>query len=79
MSASKLPEGWTVELLGLIEGVEFRGPGDLWLLWCDGRWDMGQGSMSLRASRIPAAATMAEARRVGTEYLINCWEEENRS
>lgn len=71
MTIPKLPSGWTVELLGLIEAVEFSHPGRTFkLLWCDEQWSVVHGSKAMPASGVPKAKTMDEARKRGTEWII---------
>lgn len=73
MSILKLPPGWRVELLGLIRAVEFSHPSPertMKLLWVDGEWSIVHGSKAMPASGVPKAKTMAEARKVGTEFLV---------
>jgi hypothetical protein len=67
----KLPQGWSVEMLGLIESVKFTrsGQGRVSLLWSDGVWMMGMGQAHVSAPGVPSARTMDEARRVGTAWL----------
>jgi len=67
MTTTKLPPGWRVENLGLIEAVQFYSPGGFTLLWCDGKWSAGPSGASARG--VPRASSMAEARRVGTAWI----------
>jgi hypothetical protein len=68
---NKLPPGWRVENLGMIEAVEFSHPERPYkLLWCDGRWSAVHGKLSLPAPGVTQAKTMAEARKAGTEFII---------
>lgn len=72
MQVSKLPEGWRVEMLGLINAVQFEHKdGSRKLLWCDGEWSLLTGTLSIPARHIPAASTQAEARQIGTHSLNN--------
>lgn len=69
MSAAKLPTGWSVEMLGLAAAVKFTAPSGMVILWCDGRWTMGSGTAHMPARGIPYAATMKEARTIGTAWI----------
>jgi hypothetical protein len=65
----KLPKGWRGEVMGLSESVQFTSPGGMSLVWCDGTWTMGRGSVHMSARGVPSARTMAEARTVGTAWI----------
>jgi hypothetical protein len=67
-----LPKGWRVEMLGIIAAVRFTSPAGSDLTWSDGAWTIGRGSVAMSARGVPAARTMAEARRVGTAWLATC-------
>ena len=74
MTVPKLPPGWRVENLGLIQAVEFSHKDPertMKLLWCDGQWSIVHGSKAMPASGVPKAKDMAEARKVGTEFIIH--------
>jgi hypothetical protein len=72
MSAvAKLPQGWSVELLGIINGVKFENTGGSGLLWCDGQWTITAGQHSRRAIGLADARTQADARRIGTAFIRN--------
>lgn len=75
MTVPKLPQGWSVELLGLIKAVEFSHPERPKLLWCDGEWSAVHGKLAVPAPGVPKARTMAEARKAGTEFIIRAEEE----
>lgn len=70
----KLPGGWSFQAHGLAECVAFeRADGNLQFVWVDGRWFyssrvLGQWHTT-RATGIPGARTMAEARRVGVAWI----------
>lgn len=67
---TKLPAGWQVENLGLIAAVSFTHVAGRGLLWCDGRWDcIWPNGMATRADGVPAASSMAEARKVGAAWI----------
>lgn len=72
MATPKAPAGWSVELLGMIEAVQFTN-GDRRLLWSDGRWyresRLSTGWTVAPAPGVPSADTMRDARRVGCEFL----------
>lgn len=67
-AASALPPGWRVELLGLINAVQFTGPGKK-LLWSDGQWTIEQAGMVIPAPGVGSASTQAEARAAGAAFL----------
>ncbi len=68
-----LPKGWRVELLGIINGVQFEHTdGFRKLLWCDGEWSMISGRFSVPARHMPRAKNQTEARKVGT-HALNHW------
>lgn len=72
MAFPALPPGWRVELLGLIRAVEFSHTSPertMKLLWVDGRWSVVHGTLAMPASGVPKAKDMAEARKVGAEFI----------
>jgi hypothetical protein len=74
-TVERLPQGWRVEMLGLINAVQFEHvDGYRKLLWCDGEWTMLSGTHSYPARHMPAASTQAQARTVGT-HALNNWGE----
>jgi hypothetical protein len=66
---TKLPAGWQVENLGLIEAVQFTHVYGRVMLWCDDEWRVGSTHGMRPAPGIPAAHSMAEARKVGTAFI----------
>jgi hypothetical protein len=76
-AAPKLPKGWRVEMIGLAESVQFTSPGGNQLLWGDGEWMMGNGRAMMKAPGVPRAKTMAEARTVGTNWIIENWQDDD--
>jgi hypothetical protein len=66
---TKLPAGWRVENLGLIEAVRFEHKRGRVLLWCDGEWTVGRHHGMMRATGVPVAHSMAEARKIGTAWI----------
>jgi hypothetical protein len=74
-TAPKLSQGWRVEMLGMINGVEFTGPNS-GLTWCDGRWHMTARGLSTPAPGVPKASTQAEARKIGSAFIAECFGED---
>lgn len=69
MTAPLPPKPWRVEMLGLGEQVTFSHPDGLKLMWGDGVWYVGKGSVMRSVAGIPPAVSMAEAGTVGSEWL----------
>ncbi len=67
-TSAKIPRGWRVELLGLINAVKFDN-GTRSLLWCDGRWTLTQNSVTMECRAIPYAADVKKARQVGAAFI----------
>lgn len=64
-----LPSIWTVELIGLVSTVKFSGPNGLTLQWSDGDWYFGSGQLMRTTHAIEHCTTMAQARKVGSEFI----------
>ena len=72
-AVTKLPAGWSVEMQGLSSTVSFEHTDGMRLLWCDGVWQSGTARVMATAPGVPSVATMADARRIGTEFIVKCF------
>ncbi len=69
MTKPQLPVGWRVDLLDSINAVQFISPRGAIVLWHDGRWTVGGRAHDIAVADIPPAASMKQARRVGTAFI----------
>lgn len=67
---TKLPKGWRVEMLGLINAVQFV-HADRSLLWCDGQWTLTMRGVT-RPVSLGYASTQKDARAVGEAFIVGC-------
>ena len=64
-----LPQGWRMERLGLISGVNFSKENRS-LLWTDGQWFISIGGKHSPAPGVPHANDMKQAATVGAAWLV---------